>query len=213
MIYYSEWDLAFLDIMKNGSNLFVELFKYVIGREADKPFFIREPQLYVTVVRNPYDRLVSQFYHINRKELTKDYKYAIHYPFFRKWVKETYENGYDGADGHYYAQSHIIQYDKFPELSYIVFKMEELIPHQLFFFLDLDDERKMDIDNKFSEIRLELSKSRHHAAGNIKQGIWQSFYDSETIKVCNQYFGKDFEAFGYDVIDPNKWEAPKRTIL
>lgn len=212
MIYYSEWDLVFLDIMKNGSNLFAELFKYVIGREADKPFFEREPQLYVTVVRNPYDRLISQFYHINKGILVKEYKKAIHYPFFREWVKETYENGYDGTDGHLFAQSHIIQYFKYP-LPYQIFKMEELIPHQLFFFLDLDDERKIDIDNKFSEIRLELSKTKHHAAGNIKQGIWQSFYDSQTIKICNQYFAKDFEAFRYDMINPSEWETPKRTLL
>jgi hypothetical protein len=102
MIYYSEWDLAFLDIMKNGSNLFVELFKSVIGREADRPFFVREPKIYISVVRNPYDRLISQFYYVNRQEIVTTYKKSIHFPFFRKWVKETFENGYDGTDGHFF---------------------------------------------------------------------------------------------------------------
>jgi hypothetical protein len=212
MIYYSEWDLVFLDIMKNGSNLFVELFKHVLGKEADKPYFIREPQLYISVVRNPYDRLVSQFYYVNRGTIVKEYKKAIHFPFFRKWVKETYENGYDGTDGHLFSQAHIIRYYEH-QLPYQLFKMEELIPHQLFFFLDLDDEHKSDIDNKFSEIRLELDNTKHHANGNIKQGIWQTFYDSETIRICNEYFAKDFEAFGYDMIHPSEWETPKRSML
>lgn len=213
MIYFSDCDVVLLDIMKNGSNLLTRLFSYVFEKEPDKPYFIREPQIFIVVSRNPYDRLVSQFYHINRKELTKDYQYAIHYPFFRKWVKETYENGYDGADGHYYAQSHIIQYDKFPDLPYTMFKMEKLIPHQLFWYINLSDERKADIDTKFSEITTELIRIKHHATDNLKQGKWETFYDSETIRICNQYFAKDFEAFGYDMIEPSEWEVPKRSVL
>jgi hypothetical protein len=212
MTYYSEYDLAFLDIMKNGSNVFIKLFEYVIGRKADEPFFVREPQIYLTVVRNPYDRLVTQFYHANRKILGKEYSHSIHYPFFRKWVKDTYKNGYDGDDGHMFAQNHIIQYYEWP-LPYKVFKLEELVPHELFFFLELDDERKADIDAKFLEIKRDLDNSRHHASGNLKQGIWQVFYDAESIEVCNNYFAKDFEAFNYEIIDPNKWETPKRSMV
>lgn len=213
MIYYSEWDLAFLDIMKNGSNLFVELFKFATGREADKPFFVREPQIYMMVVRNPYDRLVSQFYHINKSEIIRNYKYTIHYPFFRDWVKETYSgDGYTGTDGHLFAQTHITQYYKYP-LPYKVFKMEDLIPHQLFFFLDLDETRKNEIDVRFSEIRNELDLSKHHAYNNIKQGVWSSFYDSETIDICNQYFANDFKAFEYQMIKPSEFVEMSRTLI
>ncbi len=98
-------------------------------------------------------------------------------------------------------------------MPYRVFKLEELVPHELFFFLELDDERKADIDVKFLEIRKELDKSRHHASGNLKQGIWQTFYDAESIEVCNDYFAKDFEAFNYEVIEPSKWETPKRSMV
>lgn len=212
MIYYSEWDLVFSDIMKNGSNLFTNLYKYVLGREADKPFFEREPKYFITVVRNPYDRLVSQFYHINKMELTKMHKYSIHFPFFRKWVKQTYENGYDGNDGHYYSQSHIIQYYEYP-LPYKVFKLEELIPHQIFYFLDLTDEQKADIDVKFLEIRNELDLNIHHANKHNKQGLWQSFHNSETIRICNKYFANDFKAFDYPMIDASTWQPPKKNII
>lgn len=213
MIYYSEWDLAFLDIFKNGSNVFRELFRFVTGRDADKPFFIREPQIYMMVVRNPYDRLVSQFYHINKWEIIKNYRYTIHYPFFRDWVKETYSGeGYTGNDGHYFTQAHITQYYKYP-LTYKVFKMEELIPHQLFFFLDLDEERKVEIDEKCVEIRKELDLTKHHAHSNLKQGVWQSFYDSETLQICNRYFANDFKAFNYTMLKPSEFVEARRGLI
>lgn len=212
-MYYPEYDFLFLDIFKNGSNLFAKLFVHVFGREHEIAYFKREPQIYMSVVRNPYDRLISQFYHINRQTINKNFKYALHYPFFRKWVKEVYSGeGYTGTDGHLFSQTHIIQYYEFP-LDYKIFKMEELIPHKMFYFLDLTDEQKKDIDNKFSELNLELSLNGHHALGNMKQGVWEVFHNAETIELCNRYFAKDFEAFGYDMIEPSKWEAPKKSIL
>jgi|688.fasta_scaffold415910_2 hypothetical protein len=214
MTYFSDYDLVLLDIMKNGSSRFISLFEYVLGKEKDKPVFIREPQLFITVVRNPYDRLVSQFYHCNKRELWNDYRYAIHYPFFRKWVKETYGNGYDGVDGHYYPQSYIIQYKKYPDLPYHIFKIEELKPYELFFFLgELSLERKADIAREYKELGQSRINDKHYATNNIKQGIWQTFYDSETIGICNEYFADDFEVFNYEIIDPNKWETPKRSIV
>jgi hypothetical protein len=214
MTYFSDYELVFLDIMKNGSSRFISLFEYVLGKEKDNPVFVREPQLFITVVRNPYDRLVSQFYHINRSELYRNYRYTIHYPLFREWVKKTYENGYDGDDGHIYAQNHIIQYYKYPDLPYHIFKLEELKPYELFFFLgELSDERKADIDKKYKELGQLRIDDGHYTAGNMKQGIWEIFHNQETIKICNDYFAKDFEAFGYDMIDPLKWETPKRSML
>lgn len=213
MTYYSEWDLVLMDIMKNGSNVLVKLFDEVLGKHDDTTFFIIEPTTFIVPARNPYDRLVSQFYHINRKLLWEEYRHTIHYSFFKKWVKETYENGYDGMDGHFFSQTHIIQYDKHPDLPYTIFKLEELIPHQLFWFMELSEEKKIEIDNRYLEIQKEMSKTKHHATGNVKQGIWEIFYDSNTIEICNDYFGDDFRIFGYDMIEPTKWESPKRTIL
>jgi len=83
----------------------------------------------------------------------------------------------------------------------------------MFYFLDLTDEQKADIDTKFSELRLDLAANGHHAFGTMKQGVWEVFHDEETIELCNNYFAKDFEAFGYDMITPSKWEAPKKSIL
>lgn len=207
MTYFNEYDLAFADIMKNGTNVFTTLFEYVLGKADVRPFFLREPKVYISVVRNPYDRLVSQFYHVNRKIIWQ-LRYSVHFPFFRKWVQETYENKTDcnqQDDGHILPQNWIIQYYQYP-LPYHIFKLEELIPHELFFFLELDDERKQDIDLKFNEIKIEYDNNGHHANNTLKQGIWQSFYDSKTIEICNTFFLKDFEAFNYEIIEPSVWK-------
>ena len=213
MMYFPEYDFVFLDIFKNGSNVFSRLFEYVLGSKGDGPNFIREPNIYISVVRNPYDRVVSQFYNHNRGTILKQYRYTIHYPFFRRWIEETYSGkGYTGDDGHLYSQSHIIQY--YENSSRIkIFKMEEFKPHEIFFFLDLTDEQKFDIDNKFSEIRAKLDLNGHHTTTNIKQGIWQVYHTSETIAVCNEFFTDDFKFFDYPMLDPTKWETPKRSVL
>lgn len=213
MTYYPKYDLVLLDIMKNGFNVLVSLFDFVLGDHSTNPYFLVEPTTFIVPARNPYDRLVSQFYHINRKPLWEEYRHTIHYSFFKSWVKETYERGYDGTDGHYFSQTHIIQYDKHPDLPYRIFKMEELIPHQLFWFVDLSEEEKIEIDNRYLELQREMSKTKHHASGNVKQGIWEIFYDSKTIEICNNYFENDFKVFGYDMIQPSEWKTPKRLLV
>jgi len=203
MRYYPDWDLVFLDIMKNGSNVFVSLFEYVMEKPSVPPYFERTPEIYMTVVRNPYDRLVSQFYHHNRRELNI-FKNSIHHPFFKEWVKKTYKNGYNGDDGHYFSQTHIIRYYEYP-LPYHIFKLETLVAHELFWFMNLSDERKKDIDAKAFELRTKLDLNYHHAYSNVKQGVWQTFYDSETIEICNNYFANDFKAFEYEMIEPSQF--------
>ena len=58
-----------------------------------------------------------------------------------------------------------------------------------------------------------MNKTKHHASGNVKQGIWEIFYDSKTIEICNNYFENDFKSFGYDMIEPSEWKTPKRLLV
>lgn len=205
MIYYSDYDLLFFTVPKNGSSVFRKLFEFVMGKESEPPYFKRQPKTYITVVRNPYDRLVTQFYHANRSELFKKYRFTVHHPFFNRWVKNTFENGYDGDDMHMQSQTEIIRYYE-NNLPYNIFKLEELIPHKLFFFLDLSEERKKEIDDKFPKIMTELEESKHHATNNLKQGEWQSYYDSKSIEICNKNFINDFQAFDYTMIEPKNFQ-------
>jgi hypothetical protein len=205
MIYYSEYDLVFITILKNGTNAFAKLFTYVMGKEPEPLFFTRQPTIHMTVVRNPYERLLTQFYHANRRQLWKEFKYTVHHPFFRKWVKETYSNGYDGEDGHLYTQTQFLQFVEC-QMEYKVFKAEEFSAHELFFFLNLTEERKAEIDKEYSKIIIELETSAHHATNSIKQGVWQSFYDAETIKICNNHYADDFKAFNYEIIKPEEFK-------
>ena len=200
---YDGYGVVFYPIHKNGTNLFKRLFDYVLGNRTNEETKNIEYVHHIIIVRNPYDRLVSQFYHHNRRELNI-FKNSIHHPFFKEWVKKTYKNGYDGDDGHYFSQTHIIRYYEYP-LPYHIFKLETLVAHELFWFMDLSDERKKDIDAKAFELRTKLDLNHHHAYSNIKQGVWQTFYDSETIEICNNYFANDFKAFEYEMIEPSQF--------
>ena len=205
MIYYSDYDFVCVDILKNGSTGLKKIFKFVLGREPDELFFIRKPQIHITVVRNPYKRLITQFYHINRIQLWKDFKHTVHHPFFKKWVKEIYGDGYNGNDGHLYNQTHFLQFYENP-IDYKIFKLEELAAHELFFFLYLTEEYKIEIDNEYKKIIDELEKNTHHATNNLIQGVWQSYYDVETIEICNKYYANDFVAFNYEIIEPEEFK-------
>jgi hypothetical protein len=114
---------------------------------------------------------------------------------------EIFENEYEGEDIHMHTQTELLKYYE-NNLPISVFKLEELIPHELFFFLDLSEERKKEIDNIFPKIMVELEQKKHHSTNNIKQGVWQTYYDSKTIEICNKHFINDFVAFNYDIIEP-----------
>jgi hypothetical protein len=214
MIYYSEHNLLFFDILKNGSTGFRKLFELVLGKEDgflqyhqhdNSLFFITPPVLYATVVRNPYERLLTQFYHVNKKQLWTTFRYTVHYPFFRKWAKEFCSNEYKENDGHLYTQTQFLKFYENP-LEYKIFKIEKLFAHELFFFLDLTAAQKAQIDNEYSKIIKELQGNLHHATNSIKQGTWQSYYDAETIEMCNKYYKCDFKAFDYEIIKPEEFE-------
>ena len=110
MRYYPDWDLVFLDIMKNGSNVFVNLFEYVMEKPSVPPYFERTPEIYMTVVRNPYDRLISQWMHDTQIKNELFYSKLNQKKLFKEWVVSTYKNGYTGNDNHLLTQTDVIQY-------------------------------------------------------------------------------------------------------
>jgi len=90
-MYFPEYDFVFLDIFKNGSNVFSRLFEYVLGSKGDGPNFIREPNIYISVVRNPYDRVVSR---IRVKDIQAMMVIYIHNPILYNITKIHHELKY-----------------------------------------------------------------------------------------------------------------------
>lgn len=213
MMYYPKHNLSFFYIFKNGSQAFRELFTYVMEGERDTSDFVNKPEINITIVRNPYDRLVSQFYHANKGEIYRNWrlnslgyqKLNLHYPLFKSWVRDTFNGGYKGSDEHMYSQPRLLKYFE-GGIEYKVFKLEELVSvNELFFFMELTKERQNEIDIKYSEILRGMEKINHHATNTVKQGVWQNYYDAKTIEICNKEFEGDFIAFNYKVYDPKEF--------
>lgn len=222
MFYWPKHNIVFHPILKNGSTALTELFKFVLGEGEEIEFNLatkdtdpNTSKLYITTLRNPYDRLVSQFYNVYKSHLTKP-KYRLksvehlrdihtHFFYFRYWVKETYENGYNGEDPHLYSQWHTLDNGYQYGADYKIFKMENLIPHELFFFLKLDDNQKKEIDDEYLKIMDHFEKNNHHATNNQKKHTWEVYHDSNTIRICNEYFADDFKKFEYQMINPSEF--------
>jgi hypothetical protein len=235
-MYFKKYSLLYWKILKNGTNVFRDLLNDCLGETGyDLPSFTKindtsfvipnqpNDKLIVVwnqfaIVRNPYDRLVSQFYQSkfiqnrygwNAYELHRAMYELKHYEMFQYWVKETYKDGGKGiTDNHFLSQTDLIEYKKNNTIK--LFKLEELEYHKLFWFMDLTDEQKAEIDRKGDEWKKVHSSYGHHSKGYIRQGEWERYYDKNTIQICNEYFAKDFENFGYDMINS---ESFKRIVI
>ena len=119
MVYYKKYSLIYWSILKNGTKVFRDLLNEIIGdrgtdifqfnKVTEKNFIIpaQPNDKLITainqfaVVRNPYDRLISQFYHSefiearygwNSYELNRAMYQLKHFDMFKYWVKNTYED-------------------------------------------------------------------------------------------------------------------------
>ena len=81
LMYFKKYSLLYWQILKNGTNVFRDLLNDFLGEEGyrldnftkinDTSFVVESKPNHklltiwnqFTIVRNPYDRLVSQFYH------------------------------------------------------------------------------------------------------------------------------------------------------
>jgi hypothetical protein len=121
--------------------------------------------------------------------------------YFKEWVIETYKTGYTGDDGHILSQSecvHII-----PDKTFKIFKLEDLIIDDLFYFLPEID--SVNLNDKYKEILESLNGSiDHHARQYRALDYFMDYYDDEVLEICNSYFRLDFKNFDYKKINHHK---------
>lgn len=123
------------------------------------------------VVRNPYDRVISDLFWY--RLLKKDQSPQQVYKLICNYVK-----GIKVIDKHHIPQYH-----------YITDKNGELIPSIMIFKTEnLNNEN--DIINKKLEVNINIKKS----------GVNKNYYkylNKKSIKLINKVYAKDFELFGY----------------
>jgi len=142
--------------------------KRIVGQRIFKEYFK------FAFVRNPYDRVVSDYCWHNTKMTFKD--------FLLKQVKprknQLLQRG--PYDDHFYDQH-----------KFICDKKGKILVDFLGRFENLDEDF-----HKLCRLR-RLNLTLGEVNGR-KRNHYRTYYDSETKRICYQIYQKDFELFGYD---------------
>ena len=144
-----------------------------------------------TVVRNPYDRLVSLYYYL--KEDNKKYKMMNYLLFidnintFSEFVHYL-KNNWDE-----------LKYNiGKPMIKYIIDKNNKIVVNKIVKFEDLQKDMN-DVFEKtgltyidFNKTHLYKSKIRKH---------WREYYNKELLDIVNKLYHEDFKIFNYKTIN------------
>ena len=134
-----------------------------------------------TLVRNPWDKVVSHYEYRLKRNKTEVASRNILFP---EWVKKTY--GQD-KDSFYYNNPKSFQ----PQVEWLK-----------------DDEDKISVDfvGKFESINEDFNQIKSvigldaelpHLNASKRAG-YQTYYDDETREIVAHWFREDIEVFGYD---------------
>jgi len=133
-----------------------------------------------TLVRNPWDKVVSHYEYRRKRNKTEMASRDIE---FAEWVRKTY--GHE-KDPFYYNNPKAFQ----PQVEWL-----------------RDDEGKISVDfiGKFETINEDFNKIKNvigvetelpHLNAS-KRASYQSYYDDETREIVAEWFREDIEVFGY----------------
>ena len=203
---YDDYGVVFYPIQKNGTNLFKKLFNYFLGKPTNDETLKINNKHHILIVRNPYDRLISQWMHVtqirgkywDKKKKNTLVRYCKEQrKEFKNWVIEMYKNGYDGNDNHILSQSECLHIT--PDETWKIFKLEDLIIDDLFYFYEGIDSKHL--HQKYEEFieSLEVEKE-HHSRQYRALDYFMDYYDDEILEICNSYFDIDFKTFGYEIV-------------
>lgn len=170
--------------------------KYIIGNTTTLPNY-----RHYSLVRNPYDRIVSCYYN---KII------GIHWKHFRSYFQKNarpsfyefvtlVENNQIRWNEHWTPQVQMIKNEntqiiKLENPKEIDFEMEKATGHKYFHFKASDHMVKEITDNFFGREKPELLVEIYR---NKKQPMYQSFYNDEIKEKVYSIYKVDFETFGY----------------
>jgi hypothetical protein len=136
-------------------------------------------KLTFTIVRNPWDKVVSHYHY----RVTTNQTGLGDKPIgFREWVKRAYGN----QDAFYYDTPKMFM----PQIDWIADENGEILVDEIVHFENLESEFD-DVQRK-----LGLNKTLPHIRRS-NRGNYREYYDQETIEIVRKWFERDIERFGY----------------
>ncbi len=144
-----------------------------IGREQ------WESKLAFTVVRNPWDKVVSHYHY---RVQTNQTDLGVRPVGFKDWVRLTYGN----KDPFYYDIPKMFM----PQSDWITDHDGQIIVEFICRFENLNDD--------FNHVCKKLGKtvSLPHIKAS-KRGHYRDYYDEETVEIVARWFKKDIKTFAY----------------
>jgi len=141
-----------------------------------------------TFVRNPYDRVVSQYFYRLQHNQTNLKSNQIS---FKDWIRACYVDKKE-------------EYYNFPAM----------FQNQLDWITDREGNLLVDFIGKFETINDDFEtvcnnlnikeRTLKHERSSSRNKDFLSYYDDESLKTISEIFKKDFEYFGYKIVSSTK---------
>jgi hypothetical protein len=138
-----------------------------------------EKRLTFTVVRNPWDKVVSHYHYRVKTNQTNLRDKPIG---FKEWVKRTYGD----QDAFYYNNPRMFM----PQVDWIEDKDGNLLVDEIIHFENIDSE--------FNDVLQKIGRNiilPHVKKSN--RGNYQEYYDKESIEIVENWFKQDIKRFNY----------------
>jgi len=138
-----------------------------------------DEKLTFTIVRNPWDKVVSHYYYRLKTNKTNLRDNPIE---FTEWVKRAYGT----QDAPYYDVPKMFM----PQVNWITDKNGKILVDEIIHFENLESE--------FNAVLEKLGKNTNlpHVKKSDR-GNYREYYDEDTIAIVRNWFEGDIEKFGY----------------
>jgi len=155
-----------------------------------------------TVVRNPWDRMVSLFEY-RKKEKHDEYLYSNNNYEFKDWLMNPHVKGLKDESMLFYPNFYK---DYFPQMGMDWYKIHKHWLPQLNMISNESDEICVDAILKFESLENDWLQFSKHIGKKLKplkkhnttkKKDYREYYDSETIDYVSKLYHKDIMAFSY----------------
>jgi len=164
----------FEQFKKSTSSLQHLTYKNICKYKNTLEIDLNEDLRIITIVRNPYDRIISDLFYFDliKETSTSDDVYKI----IKKYI---YEKCHDNHN--------------IPQYEFLIDKNNTIIPNITIFKTETLTEDFKNYGFKDFDLRFHKNKQ------NINKEKYSNYLNNDSIKLINEFYKKDFELFNYEM--------------